>query len=123
MEAEKEARPATAAAEEAMMKKAKRDGVVKEVIRLERESVIPVLKPKLVMKLAYLIGIYPSMIALPLPPACFLVSFALVRSCSGYAAWLHWPWMGWIDRHRRLSWEEDKRSNITGFFGRVQRMR
>ena len=36
--------------------KAKRDGVVKEVIRLERESVIPILKPKLVMKLAYLIG-------------------------------------------------------------------
>ncbi|KAG2558012.1 hypothetical protein PVAP13_8NG106200 [Panicum virgatum] len=35
--------------------KAKRDGVVKEVIRLERESVIPILKPKLVMKLAYLI--------------------------------------------------------------------
>lgn len=37
--------------------KAKNDGVVKEVIRLERESVIPIIKPKLVMKLAYLIGI------------------------------------------------------------------
>jgi hypothetical protein len=49
-------RPATAATE--AMKKAKKDGVVKEVIRLERESVIPILKPKLVMKLAYLIGIY-----------------------------------------------------------------
>jgi hypothetical protein len=49
-------RPATAAAE--AMKKAKKDGVVKEVIRLERESVIPILKPKLVMKLADLIGIY-----------------------------------------------------------------
>jgi hypothetical protein len=47
-------RPATAAAE--AMKKAKKDGV--EVIRLERESVIPILKPKLVMKLADLIGIY-----------------------------------------------------------------
>ncbi|KAM0877905.1 hypothetical protein ACQ4PT_035198 [Festuca glaucescens] len=33
----------------------KKDGVVKEVIRLERESVIPILKPKLVMNLAYLI--------------------------------------------------------------------
>jgi hypothetical protein len=49
-------RPATAAEE--AMKKAKKDGVVKEVIRLERESVIPILKPKLVMKLADLIGIY-----------------------------------------------------------------
>ncbi|KAG8054080.1 hypothetical protein GUJ93_ZPchr0001g29777 [Zizania palustris] len=29
----------------------------KEVVRLERESVIPIMKPKLVMKLAYLIGI------------------------------------------------------------------
>jgi len=47
-------RPAAAEA----MKKAKKDGVVKEVIRLERESVIPILKPKLVMKLSYLIGIY-----------------------------------------------------------------
>ncbi|XP_066337196.1 uncharacterized protein [Miscanthus floridulus] len=44
-------RPAAAEA----MKKAKKDGVVKEVIRLERESVIPILKPKLVMKLSYLI--------------------------------------------------------------------
>ncbi|CAO2149107.1 unnamed protein product [Urochloa humidicola] len=50
-------RPATAsaAAMEAKGKAAKRDGVIKEVIRLERESVIPILKPKLVMKLAYLI--------------------------------------------------------------------
>lgn len=41
---------------EAMEAKTKeKDGVVKEVIRLERESVIPILKPKLVMKLAYLI--------------------------------------------------------------------
>ena len=47
-------RPAAAGA----MKKAKKDGVVKEVIRLERESVIPILKTKLVMKLSYLIGIY-----------------------------------------------------------------
>jgi hypothetical protein len=28
----------------------------KEVVRLERESVIPIMKPKLTMKLAYLIG-------------------------------------------------------------------
>ncbi|CAD6256856.1 unnamed protein product [Miscanthus lutarioriparius] len=54
MEAETGGKPATAVAAEAM-KKAKKDGVVKEVIRLERESVIPILKPKLVMKLAYLI--------------------------------------------------------------------
>ncbi|WVZ51437.1 hypothetical protein U9M48_002585 [Paspalum notatum var. saurae] len=45
---------ASAAAMEARGK-TKRDGVMKEVIRLERESVIPILKPKLVMKLAYLI--------------------------------------------------------------------
>uniref|UniRef100_A0A0E0MMC9 Aminopeptidase n=1 Tax=Oryza punctata TaxID=4537 RepID=A0A0E0MMC9_ORYPU len=34
---------------------ARKDGVAREVIRMEREAVIPVLKPKLVMKLAYLI--------------------------------------------------------------------
>ncbi|XP_062182110.1 uncharacterized protein LOC133886413 [Phragmites australis] len=51
---EEEGRPATAAAA-AMEKNEKKDGVVKEVIRLERESVIPILKPKLVTKLAYLI--------------------------------------------------------------------
>jgi hypothetical protein len=37
------------------MRDARKDGVVREVIRMEREAVIPVLKPKLVMKLAYLI--------------------------------------------------------------------
>jgi hypothetical protein len=49
---------ASAAVMEAKAKE-KKDGVVKEVIRLERESVIPILKPKLVMKLAYLIGMFP----------------------------------------------------------------
>jgi hypothetical protein len=49
--------PATAsAAAWEMAKKEMKDGVVREVVRLERESVIPILKPKLVMKLAYLIG-------------------------------------------------------------------
>uniref|UniRef100_A0A2P2L840 Uncharacterized protein n=1 Tax=Rhizophora mucronata TaxID=61149 RepID=A0A2P2L840_RHIMU len=38
----------------------------KEIIRLERESVIPILKPKLVMTLANLIGI-------PLPPLLLLL--------------------------------------------------
>lgn len=33
----------------------------KEVIRLERESVIPILKPKLIMTLANLIGILISL--------------------------------------------------------------
>lgn len=33
----------------------------REVIRLERESVIPIMKPKLVVKLAYLIGIQFSL--------------------------------------------------------------
>ncbi|XP_062204102.1 uncharacterized protein LOC133906263 [Phragmites australis] len=33
----------------------RKDGVAREVIRMEREAVIPVLKPKLVMRLAYLI--------------------------------------------------------------------
>lgn len=36
--------------------KGKRKGKGKEVIRLERESVIPVLKPKLIVKLTNLIG-------------------------------------------------------------------
>ncbi|CAN6342849.1 unnamed protein product [Urochloa humidicola] len=47
---------------EAEMKKAaeglvdaRKDGVAREVIRMEREAVIPILKPKLVMRLAYLI--------------------------------------------------------------------
>lgn len=39
-----------------VMRDARKDGVAREVIRMEREAVIPVLKPKLVMKLAYLIG-------------------------------------------------------------------
>ncbi|KAL6890217.1 hypothetical protein ACP4OV_008980 [Aristida adscensionis] len=39
----------------AMGKNEKKDGVVKEVIRLERESVIPILKPRLIVKLADLI--------------------------------------------------------------------
>ncbi|CAN6347680.1 unnamed protein product [Urochloa humidicola] len=34
---------------------ARKDGVAREVIRMEREAVIPILKPKLVMRLAYLI--------------------------------------------------------------------
>ncbi|KAK3119064.1 hypothetical protein QOZ80_9BG0713050 [Eleusine coracana subsp. coracana] len=53
---EADERPATAsAAAWEMAKKEMKDGVVREVVRLERESVIPILKPKLVMKLAYLI--------------------------------------------------------------------
>ncbi|GJN04728.1 hypothetical protein PR202_ga22298 [Eleusine coracana subsp. coracana] len=53
---EADGRPATAsAAAWEMAKKEMKDGVVREVVRLERESVIPILKPKLVMKLAYLI--------------------------------------------------------------------
>lgn len=32
---------------------------MKEIIKLERESVIPILKPKLVMRLSYLIGYTP----------------------------------------------------------------
>ncbi|BAF28366.1 uncharacterized protein [Oryza sativa Japonica Group] len=46
---------AAAEAEAERMRREKKDGVVKEVIRLERESVIPILKPKLIMKLAYLV--------------------------------------------------------------------
>jgi len=38
---------------------ARKDGVAREVIRMEREAVIPILKPKLVMRLAYLIGARP----------------------------------------------------------------
>ncbi|RCV18680.1 hypothetical protein SEVIR_3G334800v4 [Setaria viridis] len=34
---------------------ARKDGVAREVIRMEREAVIPILKPKLFMRLAYLI--------------------------------------------------------------------
>jgi len=36
-------------------------GKEKDVVRLERESVIPIMKPKLIMKLAYLIGISSSL--------------------------------------------------------------
>lgn len=46
---------AAAAAGEARAVDGARKGKSKEVIRLERESVIPILKPKLIMKLAYLI--------------------------------------------------------------------
>jgi hypothetical protein len=55
---EADGRPSTAsAAAREMAKKEMKDGVVREVVRLERESVIPIHKPRLVMKLAYLIGI------------------------------------------------------------------
>ena len=65
---------ASAAVMEAKAKE-KKDGVVKEVIRLERESVIPILKPKLVMKLAYLIGMYRC----PLIRLCFLILVSFYR--------------------------------------------
>ena len=39
-------------------------GKEKDVVQLERESVIPIMKPKLIMKLAYLIGI--SSLSIPL---------------------------------------------------------
>lgn len=43
---------------------------VKDVIRLERESVIPILKPRLIMTLANLIGNVSSLF----PPFGFLFS-------------------------------------------------
>jgi hypothetical protein len=42
-------------------------GKDKDVVRLERESAIPIMKPKLIMKLAYLIG-------LSLPPSSLTCS-------------------------------------------------
>jgi hypothetical protein len=47
-------------------KQAAVDGVAREVIRMEREAVIPILKPKLVMRLAYLIGEPPQPPLLPI---------------------------------------------------------
>lgn len=45
----------------------------KEVIRLERESVIPVLKPRLIMTLANLISMYISSLSqCPTLDSCFL---------------------------------------------------
>jgi hypothetical protein len=44
----------------------RKDGVAREVIRMEREAVIPILKPKLVMRLAYLIGEPPQPPLLPI---------------------------------------------------------
>lgn len=44
------------AAEKQAAMDGRKDGVAREVIRMEREAVIPILKPKLVMRLAYLIG-------------------------------------------------------------------
>lgn len=45
----------------------------RDVVRLERESVIPVMKPKLIMKLAYLIGLSLT------PPSSFTCSVIPVR--------------------------------------------
>jgi hypothetical protein len=45
---------------------ARKDGVAREVIWMEREAVIPILKPKLFMRLTYLIGLLP-----PLAPPDF----------------------------------------------------
>jgi hypothetical protein len=53
---------------------ARKDGVAREVIRMEREAVIPILKPKLFMCLAYLIGLLP-----PLAPP----DFPLLAFCCG----------------------------------------
>lgn len=47
------------AAEKQAAMDGRKDGVAREVIRMEREAVIPILKPKLVMRLAYLIGKQP----------------------------------------------------------------
>lgn len=52
----------------------------KDVVRLERESVIPVMKPKLIMKLAYLIGI-------SLPSYSVAYPFSLSSFSTGYLRW------------------------------------
>lgn len=75
---------AAAEAEAERMRREKKDGVVKEVIRLERESVIPILKPKLIMKLAYLVGTRP-----PIPASSFLISLGFDRSVDRLAAHCH----------------------------------
>lgn len=75
----------------------------KDVIRLERESVIPVLKPKIVMKLAYLIGTHIHMGLHLLMYTCHLyLCFYLVFGiillysfCVGVlCSWFWWMWCG-----------------------------
>jgi hypothetical protein len=58
----------------------RKDGVAREVIRMEREAVIPILKPKLVMRLAYLIG-EPSQ-----PPLLPISLFTFCSSSSSCVA-------------------------------------
>jgi hypothetical protein len=55
----------------------RKDGVAREVIRMDREAVIPILKPKLFMHLTYLIGLLP-----PLAPP----NFPLLAFCCGSLA-------------------------------------
>jgi len=50
-------------------------GKMKDVIRLERESVIPIIKPRLVMTLANLIGIHFVL---------FLSGFLIVQCLVGF---------------------------------------
>lgn len=58
--------------EEMKMMMKKKEGT--EVIRIERESVIPILKPKLIMTLANLIGIFSLCFQL-ICPFLFLIFF------------------------------------------------
>lgn len=51
----------------------------KDMIRIERESVIPVLKPKLIMSLANLIGLYSNFLLIVCIEFWVLVNFC----CSG----------------------------------------
>jgi hypothetical protein len=50
----------------------RKDGVVREVVRMEREAVIPIIKPKLVMRLAYLIGATSSSFLLLVSLPCII---------------------------------------------------
>jgi hypothetical protein len=62
-------------------------GQEKEIIRLERESVIPILKPKLIMTLANLIGNAHTYIPLLVFVFGFLIAWCLVGFLWNFLSW------------------------------------
>jgi hypothetical protein len=83
---------------------ARKDGVAREVIRMEREAVIPILKPKLFMRLAYLIGLLPPLAPpdFPLLAFCCCGSLAVAYTTSLPVYVL--PVLGLGSEHHCFSW-------------------
>jgi hypothetical protein len=74
---------------------ARKDGVAREVIRMEREAVIPILRPKLFMHLAYLIGLLPPLAPPDFPLLAFYCSSLVVAYTTIVYQYMYCLCMGW----------------------------